>query len=60
MTITIINPLKKSRATAGFCTEIKSTGTNGPLSLKKVGNFKKYAAQNDAKSLSAFKQVEKT
>ena len=44
----------------GFCPEIKSTGTNGPLSLKKVGHFRKYGAQNDANSLSAFRQVEKT
>ena len=47
-------------ATKGFCPEIKSTGTNGPLSLKKVGHFRKYGAQYDANSLSAFRQVEKT
>ena len=41
----------------GFCPEIKSTGTNGPLSLKKVGHFRKYGAQYDANSLSAFRQV---
>ena len=44
----------------GLCPEIKSTGTNGPLSLKKVGHFRKYGAQYDANSLSAFRQVEKT
>ena len=44
-----------------FCPEIKSTGTNGPLSLKKVGHFRKYGAQYDANSLSALiRQVEKT
>ena len=43
-----------------FCPEIKSTGTNGRLSLKKVGHFRKYGAQYDANSLSAFRQVEKT
>ena len=44
----------------GFCPEIKSIGTNGPLSLKKVGNFRKYGAQYEANSVSAFRQVEKT
>ena len=29
---------------SGFCPEIKSIGTNGPLSLKKVGHFRKYGA----------------
>ena len=28
----------------GFCPEFKSIGTNGPLSLKKVGHFRKYGA----------------
>ena len=32
-------------ATTGFCSEIKSIGTNGPLSLKKMGHFRKYGAQ---------------
>ena len=45
---------------AGFSPEIKSTGTNGPLSLKKVGHFRKCGAQYDANSLSAFRQVGKT
>ena len=35
---------------SGFCPEIKSTGTNGPLSLKKVGHFRKCGAQYDANS----------
>ena len=29
---------------AGFCPEIKSIGTNGPLSLKNLGHFRKYGA----------------
>ena len=29
---------------SGFCPEFKSIGTNGPLSLKKVGHFRKYGA----------------
>ena len=29
---------------AGFCPEFKSIGANGPLSLKKVGHFRKYGA----------------
>ena len=32
-------------ATTGFCPEIKSIGTNGPLSLKKMGHFRKYGVQ---------------
>ena len=49
----------------GFCPESKSIGTNGPLSLKKVGHFRKYGALVnfhfcDDNSLSAFRQVEKT
>ena len=49
---------------AGFCPEIKSIGTNGPLSLKKVGHHKIWGPSElpiyDANGLSAFRQVEKT
>ena len=36
--------LSSDMVETGFCPEIKSIGTNGPLSSKKVGHFRKYGA----------------
>ena len=60
----MIIPISRQRMStvlqnARFCPEIKSTGTNGPLSLKKVGHFRKHGAQYDANSLSAFTDSDK-
>ena len=42
--VSIMVMWESSKWLAGFCPEIKSIGTNGPLSLEKVGHFRKYGA----------------
>ena len=53
-----INEIKHLQTDRSLCEFTQgSAPKSNPLSLKKVGHFRKYGAQYDANSLSAFRQV---